>query len=107
MGRIARIVAVGYPHHVTQRGNNRADVFFSASDRKYYPAALARYCEEFKLKVWAYCLMSNHVHVVAVPEQPYSLAQGIGRTNLIYTQRVNLSIAGPAACGRTGSSPRR
>jgi putative transposase len=90
MGRIARIVAVGYPHHVTQRGNNRADVFFSAADRKYYLAALARCCEEFKLKVWAYCLMSNHVHVVAVPEQPYSLAQGIGRTNLIYTQRVNL-----------------
>ena len=90
MGRIARIVAVDCPHHVTQRGNNRADVFFSAADRKYYLTSLARYCEEFKLRVWAYCLMRNHVHVVAVPQQPYSLAQGIGRANLIYTQHVNL-----------------
>jgi putative transposase len=90
MGRIARVVAAGYPHHVTQRGNNRADVFFSAADRKYYLTVLARYCEEFKLRVWAYCLMRNHVHIVAVPEETYSLAQGVGRTNLIYTQRVNL-----------------
>jgi putative transposase len=74
---------------VTQRGNNRADVFFTAADRKCYVLTLARCCQEFKLKVWAYCLMSNHVHIVAVPEQDYSLAQGIGRTNLIYTQYVN------------------
>jgi putative transposase len=42
MGRIAGIVAVGCPHYVTQRGNNRADVFFSAEDRKYYLTTLAR-----------------------------------------------------------------
>ena len=89
MGRIARVVATGLPHHVTQRGNNRQDVFFSAADRKLYLTTLSRYCQEFKLQVWAYCLMSNHVHIVVVPEQDYSLAQGIGRTNLMYTQYVN------------------
>ena len=89
MGRIARVVAVGLPHHVTQRGNNRAEVFFSDADRRYYLKTLAHYCDEFKLRVWAYCLMSNHVHILAVPEQEYSLAQGIGRTNLVYTQYVN------------------
>jgi REP element-mobilizing transposase RayT len=43
MGRTAGIAAVGCPHHVTQRGNNRADVFFLAADRKYYLTTLARY----------------------------------------------------------------
>ena len=89
MSRIARAVAVGYPHHVTQRGNNRAEVFFSARDREYYLRTLVRYCDEFKLQVWAYCLMTNHVHLLVVPEREYSLAQGVGRTNLVYTQHVN------------------
>ena len=89
MARIARAVAVGVPHHVTQRGNNRADVFFSDDDRSHYLRTLVHQCAEFKLEVWAYCLMSNHVHLLAVPQHDYSLAQGIGRTNLIYTQYVN------------------
>ena len=89
MSRIARVVAPGLPHHLTRHGNNRALVFFSNADRKYYLSTLAGYCEESKLKIWAYCLMGNHLHVVAVPERDYSLAQGIGRTNLIYTQYVN------------------
>jgi putative transposase len=82
-------VAIGFPHHVTQCGNNRADVFFHDQDREHYLRTLVRYCAEFKLQVWAYCLMTNHVHLLVVPEREYSLAQGIGRTNLIYTQYVN------------------
>jgi putative transposase len=89
MGRIARVVAVGLPHHITQRGNNRSEVFFSPTDRIDYLQTLARTCLEFKLSIWAYCLMGNHVHIVAVPSEDYSLAQGIGRANLIYTQHVN------------------
>ena len=89
MPRIARAVAVGVPHHVTQRGNNRVDVFFNDKDREYYLRMLARYCEEFKLEVWAYCLMTNHVHLLVVPKRDNALAQGIGRTNLMYTQYVN------------------
>ena len=89
MPRIARAVAVDFPHHVTQRGNNGADVFFGDPDREYYLRTLVRYCSEFKLQVWAYCLMTNHIHLLVVPEREYSLAQGVGRTNLIYTQYVN------------------
>jgi len=74
---------------VTQRGNNRAKVFFTSADKKYYLMTLARYCGEFRLRIWAYCLMDNHIHLVAVPQMPFSLAMGIGRTNLIYTQYVN------------------
>jgi hypothetical protein len=50
MSRIARAVAVGLPHQVTQRGNNRADVFFVVRDREYYLRTLVRYCGEFRLE---------------------------------------------------------
>jgi putative transposase len=50
---------------------------------------LVKYGNEFGLKIWAYCLMTNHLHLLAVPEADYSLAKGIGRTNLLYTQHVN------------------
>ena len=43
MPRQARVVAVGAPHHITQRGNDRQDVFFLDSDRAAYLALLAHY----------------------------------------------------------------
>jgi putative transposase len=89
MARIARVVAVNLPHHITQRGNNRADVFFDDDDRNYYIKTLIKYCNQFQVKVWAYCLMSNHIHLLAIPRYDFSLARSIGRTNLIYTQYIN------------------
>jgi len=89
MPRIARVVAANYPHHITQRGNNRADVFFDDEDRRGYLQMLRHYCEKAKTAIWAYCLMSNHVHLLAVPQTAESLAHCIGRTNLTYTQLVN------------------
>lgn len=89
MARIARVVAVNLPHHITQRGNNRADVFFDDDDRNYYMKTFIKYCNQFQVKVWAYCLMSNHIHLLVVPKYDFSLARSIGRTNLIYTQYIN------------------
>jgi putative transposase len=89
MPRIARVVAVSYPHHITQRGNNRADVFFNAEDRAFYIKTLKNYSDKWGVAIWAYCLMTNHVHLLVMPSGEESLAQCIGRTNLIYTQYVN------------------
>lgn len=89
MPRIARSVAVDYPHHVTQRGNNRATVFFDDEDHSFYLNTLKRYSQKYKLEIWAYCLMGNHVHLLAVPREETSLAKGIGLTNLVYTQYLN------------------
>ena len=89
MPRIARILAPGYPHHVTQRGNNRAVVFFDDEDRQTYLKLLAVHARRFSLQIWAYCLMDNHVHILAVPENEIALARGIGVTNQIYTQYLN------------------
>jgi putative transposase len=89
MPRIARIVAPGVPHHVTQRGNRKLDVFFSDADRATYLDLLRGFSAEYGLDLLAYCLMSNHVHLVATPEREDSLAQAIGWTHFHYTRRVN------------------
>ncbi len=67
MPRLARTVFAGLPHHVTQRGNRREDVFFSDDDRRAYLEWLKEYCERHAVEILAYCLMTNHVHLVAVP----------------------------------------
>ena len=89
MPRVARIVIPGCPHHITQRGNNRQDVFFVDEDRDAYLGMLGEQAERFGLRVEAYCLMGNHVHLVATPRQVDSLAKAIGRTHWLYTQYVN------------------
>ena len=92
MPRIARIIAAGYPHHITQRGNNRATVFFDDEDRQTYLNLLLKYTRKYKVTIWAYCLMDNHVHLLAVPETDTGLARGIGLTNLLYTQYLNRKL---------------
>ena len=89
MPRIARICAINYPHHITQRGNNRETAFFEDEDREFYLKTLSKYSHQWTFEIWAYCLMPNHVHILAVPKKQESLAKGIGGTNLVYTQYIN------------------
>ena len=67
MARLARVVAGVVPLHVTQRGNRRQEVFFSDDDYVLYRALVAEHCASAKVEIWAYCLMPNHVHLIAVP----------------------------------------
>jgi len=92
MPRIARIIAENYPYHITQRGNNRFNVFFDDEDRQTYLKLLGEYSQKYNVKIWAYCLMSNHIHLLAVPETETALARGIGLTNLMYTQYLNRKL---------------
>ncbi len=89
MPRVARIVLPGVPHHVTQRGNNHQDVFFVDADREVYLNLLRDQSDRFGLKIVGYCLMTNHVHLVATPSDELSLAKAVGRTDFLYTQYVN------------------
>jgi len=89
MPRIARVVVPGLPHHVTQRGNNRQDVFFTDDDRHLYLRLLLENSKEFDLAVHGYCLMTNHVHLIATPRRPESLAKAIGRAHFAYTRFIN------------------
>ncbi len=89
MARLARVVIPGVPHHVIQRGNRRQKVFFSDDDYRGYRDLLAEWCSKREVEIWAYCLMPNHVHLVAVPAEQKCLAGAIGEVHRRYTRRVN------------------
>jgi putative transposase len=89
MARLARVVAPGVAHHVTQRGNRRQEVFFGDDDYAAYKALLAEHCAAAGVAVWAYCLMPNHVHLILVPPDADGLRRALGETHRRYTRRIN------------------
>ncbi|HLX60526.1 MAG TPA: transposase [Planctomycetota bacterium] len=89
MARLARIVIPGVPHHVTQRGNRRMNVFDDDSSRLLYLSFFDRYRKAHGVDVWAYCLMSNHVHWIVVPRHEHSLARCFRDTHTAYAAAVN------------------
>ncbi len=89
MPRTARVVIAGCAHHVTQRGNDGRDVFETDEDREVFLAQLREACERFELTIEGYCLMSNHIHLIATPKEEPSLALALKRTNQLYAQYVN------------------
>jgi putative transposase len=107
MARIARVVVPDVPHHITQRGNRRQRTFFIESDYEAYKALLARACADSGAKILAYCLMPNHVHLVAVPTTPADLRRTIGEAHERYTRRINFREGwrGHLWQGRFGSFP--
>jgi len=89
MARLARLVIPGMPHHVTQRGNRRQQTFFRDDDYAAYIELMADWCREEGVEVWGYCLMPNHVHLIAVPTTEQGLRRGIGEAHRRYTRRIN------------------
>jgi len=89
MPRIARVVAVGYPHHITQRGNYRQKIFSEDADYKKYISTLKEESEQYNLIILAYCLMPNHVHVIGIPEKEDSLAKVFKYAHMKYSQYYN------------------
>ena len=98
MPRLARIVAPGVPHHVTQRGNFGQSVFAEDEDRHRYLTWVAEAAHRYGTKVWAYCLMTNHVHVIAVPAAVDSLARTFNQTHMRYPQFFLLCQECPDVC---------
>jgi len=87
--RLARVVARGIPHHIAQRGNRRQETFFCAEDYQAY-SALRGGCRSCAVEAWAYCLMPNRVHLIAVPDSEVGLRRAIGEAQRRYTRRVNV-----------------
>jgi putative transposase len=77
------------PHHITQRGNRRQQVFFNDGDYGAYLELLAEWCGEHGVEIWSYCLMPNHIHLIAVPSSEDGLRWAIGETHQRYTRRIN------------------
>jgi len=84
-----RVVAVGVPHHITQRGNARQDIFVNDSVRRAYLRLLRQHARVNRLRVLAYCLMTNHAHIVAVPEHDASLANTFRHAHARFAQYWN------------------
>lgn len=89
MPRIARIIGIGYHHHVVQRGNNREKVFLDREDYKKYLSLLKKYSTEKEVVILAYCLMPNHVHLLAKPSGEEHLSKMMQGITLCYTQYFN------------------
>ena len=90
MSRIPRVVLEGIPYHITQRGNGRQQVFFEDRDYLLYLDLLRRHASAAGLSIWAYCLMQNHVHLVATPARARSMAQALGRVHALYAAHFHL-----------------
>ena len=89
MARIARLVVPGLPHHIVQRGNRNQSVFFSNSDRFRYLYHLRKISYEYGVSFLSYCLMDNHVHLIAIPEKEDSLSLCFRKAHSIYSRHVN------------------
>lgn len=89
MPRLARTVCAQVPHHITQRGNRREKVFFSDDDHATYLGWLKDYADKHRVEVLAYCLMTNHLHLVAVPTTDTGLNQMLKPLHMRYAQRLN------------------
>ena len=89
MARLARVVVPGTPHHLTQRGNRRMKAFFGDDDYRAYLSLLADWCTRHGVRIWAYCLMPNHSHLILVPPSEDALRRAVGEAHRRYTRRIN------------------
>ena len=98
MPRMGRVVLPNYPHHIVQRGHNRQVVFAAPEDYQRYVGDLRELKEAFGVKVYAYCLMTNHIHLLVAPiESVAGLGQpmkALGARATRYRNRIE---------GRTGT----
>jgi len=98
MPRKARVILSNTPHHIVQRGHNRKAVFIEQGDYRYYLDNLLEWKEKLSCKVYVYCLMTNHVHLIIDPgEAPENLSRLMKRLAGRQTRLVN------AVEARTGS----
>ena len=89
MPRLPRIWIEGVPQHVVQRGVDRAAIFFHEDDYSAYLANLTQYQSEWGVQIHAYCLMTNHTHLLLSADHSYSIPGFMKAVNQRYVQYVN------------------
>ena len=88
MARPLRIEFAGAHYHLTARGDRQEDIFVDDRDREAFLDLLGEVCRRFEWTIHAWCLMSNHYHLVAETAHP-NLSRGMRQLNGVYTQRFN------------------
>lgn len=89
MPRMARVVIPDVPHHITQRGNRRQDVFFGEADYAAYFALLRQACAANGVRCLAWCLMPNHVHLILTPPKAEALQIAVSDVHRRYARQIN------------------
>jgi len=88
MARPLRLEFAGALYHITSRGNERKPIYFEESDFDSFMLLLGQVCEQFNWVVHAYCLMTNHYHLL-VETPDANLSKGMRQVNGLYTQFIN------------------
>jgi len=92
MGRLARLVFPGLPHHVTQRGNGRAQTFFDDTDYALYRDLLAASCRAANVEVWSWVLMPNHVHLILMPADADGIRRALAPVHRRYAGAIHARL---------------
>ena len=92
MPRPHRLIVPGVPHHITQRGNYRQTVFFRNADRQFYLELLSEFLPHYGIALEGYCLMDNHVHLLAIPHDPKGLSRALQRIHSDYARAIHLRL---------------
>jgi len=88
MARPLRIEYECAVYHITARGNAKADIYLSDDDREMFLDVLGHVVERYGWLCHAWCLMTNHYHLMIETPQP-NLSRGMRQLNGVYTQKFN------------------
>ena len=89
MARKPRFTLPGYPQHITQRGLNRQACFFAIKDYRLYLWLLQEASDKYECDVYAYVLMTNHVHLLVTPQQSLGISFMMQRLAQRYVRAIN------------------
>jgi putative transposase len=89
MARRPRFIVENQPHHIVQRGHNRAPVFFSERDYLYYIECLQTAAARYGCDVHAWCLMTNHIHLLVTPPTKQALSGMMQMIGRLYVRHIN------------------
>ena len=92
MARLARLVIPGLPHHVTQRGNGRAQTFFTDADYALYRDLLAASCRAAGVEIWSWVLMPNHVHLILNPADADGIRRALAPVHRRYAGAIHARL---------------
>jgi putative transposase len=89
MPRPPRQIIAGVPHHIVHKGNNGTPIFKDDLDRHSYLSLLKDRCDRYDLEIHGWCLMLNHVHLVATPGNAESIQNAVGQAHNLHSRRFN------------------
>ena len=92
MGCFARLIFPGLPHHVTQRGNGRAQTFFDDADYLLYRNLLAASCRAANVEIWSWVLMPNHVHLILMPADVDGIRRALAPVHRRYAGMIHARL---------------